>query len=432
MEKDLKWIKKHYGEKTMHLCRELFPKLLETDGLLPKILEEHFDRSKSLADDIDEDDVEEDFKNFVFSFAKEEEKIQTKVPKASAKTLFSRAGYILYPECKTEEEIQSFRKYYEDGEELCTFRGGRLTTCRVWFAVKKDVDKILRKNFKNPSRQDEYGTSVISIQVSKGSSVLSIKNRYNHSVKNPDNTFNSDLDNIIEGLSGAFERDYNVKFLNSDYELELFDYVNINGRFYHYNHEINNIYYCDNNTIIDNFHLIKLPQSQMLVEYFIVDFQNKKISTYDSKIEDCLCQSIGKIKDIYFKDNVLTFKVEEGDDVVLKLDSKRNIVSYVNPNLVECGDNFLYCGEKLKEIALPNLQRCGHNFLAWNEELVKADFANLQSCGDDFISSNDKLKNLYMPKLEMCGYGFFDFNKKLKERFSRQIKEAEEREYEIN
>ena len=28
MNKDLKVIKKHYGEKMMHLCRELFPTLL--------------------------------------------------------------------------------------------------------------------------------------------------------------------------------------------------------------------------------------------------------------------------------------------------------------------------------------------------------------------------------------------------------------------
>ena len=34
---DLKLIKKHYGEKMMHLCRELFPTLLETGGLLSKL-----------------------------------------------------------------------------------------------------------------------------------------------------------------------------------------------------------------------------------------------------------------------------------------------------------------------------------------------------------------------------------------------------------
>ena len=51
--------------------------------------------------------------------------------------LFAEAGYILFPECQTEDDIQAFRKYYTDYEELCTFYGNRLDTCRVWFAVKK-------------------------------------------------------------------------------------------------------------------------------------------------------------------------------------------------------------------------------------------------------------------------------------------------------
>ena len=38
MNYDLKQIKDKYGEKMMHLCRELFPTLLETEGLLFKLL----------------------------------------------------------------------------------------------------------------------------------------------------------------------------------------------------------------------------------------------------------------------------------------------------------------------------------------------------------------------------------------------------------
>ena len=39
---DLKFIKKKYGEVMMHLCRKIFPTILETEGLLPKLLEDHF------------------------------------------------------------------------------------------------------------------------------------------------------------------------------------------------------------------------------------------------------------------------------------------------------------------------------------------------------------------------------------------------------
>lgn len=45
--------------------------------------------------------------------------------------LMNEAGYDLY-ECETEKDIQSFKKYYSKGEELCTFRGGRLDRCRVF------------------------------------------------------------------------------------------------------------------------------------------------------------------------------------------------------------------------------------------------------------------------------------------------------------
>ena len=81
--------------------------------------------------------------------------------------MFDEAGYILYPECQTEEDIQRFKSFYAPNKVLCTFRGGRLKTCRVWFAVKKDVNNIKRKNFLFPRRDDEYGTSVISIQISR-------------------------------------------------------------------------------------------------------------------------------------------------------------------------------------------------------------------------------------------------------------------------
>ena len=45
---DLKIIKKHYGEKMSHLCRELFPTILETPGKLSYLLLEKFEPSKVL------------------------------------------------------------------------------------------------------------------------------------------------------------------------------------------------------------------------------------------------------------------------------------------------------------------------------------------------------------------------------------------------
>lgn len=84
--------------------------------------------------------------------------------------------------------------------------------CHVFFAIKTNVDSIQRKHFLNPERQDEYGTSVISIQFTKDEScTLSIKNRYNHRVINCDATFSNNLDNIIPGLTRSFEKYYGLK-----------------------------------------------------------------------------------------------------------------------------------------------------------------------------------------------------------------------------
>ena len=209
---DLKIIKKEYGEKMAHLCRELFPIILETKGLLSKIIMSKFARNYFLYDDLIENDMIEQFKNYIYSLVDVENKDYLSINK-SIKELLNEAGYDFY-ECHSESDIQSFRKYYAPGEELCTFtNGNRLERCFVFFAVKKNVDEIKRENFQNPERQDEYGTSVISIQFTRNGHTLSIKNRYNHKVNNPDATFGNNLENIISGLTKAFEDEYNLKII---------------------------------------------------------------------------------------------------------------------------------------------------------------------------------------------------------------------------
>ena len=105
MNSDLKIIKKKYGEKMMHLCRSYMPKILETEGLLPKLLEEHFPFNRHLAEDIIAEHKEEDFKNYLFSLIDVEKQQPEIVAQKSAVELMEEAGYTLYPECQTEEDI---------------------------------------------------------------------------------------------------------------------------------------------------------------------------------------------------------------------------------------------------------------------------------------------------------------------------------------
>ena len=194
MNNELKTIKKIYGEEMMHLCRELFPSLLEKEGLLLSILKNNLAPTNCFASDIQKNKLHEEFKDWIYSFINVEENNKIITNKTPFE-LMEEKGYTLI-ECKTEDDIQSFKKYYAPNEVLCTiYNGGRLNRCHVFFAVKKNVDEI--KRFPNPQREDDYGTSVISIQFSKGkTSTLSIKNRYNHTVNNPDATFSNNLENI--------------------------------------------------------------------------------------------------------------------------------------------------------------------------------------------------------------------------------------------
>ena len=255
-DQELKRIKKMYGEKFMHLCRSIFPTLLEKEGLVIKLLEENFaTNSRSLYDDIVKNHLEEEFKDFIFSKVDVEKKEIEIIEKRSPYELLEEAGYELH-ECITEEEIQSYKRYYKKGEELCTFHGGRLERCIVFWAVKTDADEIRREDFNNPQREDEYGTSVMSIQfIRSENSTVSIKNRYNHTVNNPDATYGNDLNKIIPGLEESFAELLSGRGLKLNSQnkeaFEIPGYVVANdGNYYKYNMELNGLYYCPDNIVL--------------------------------------------------------------------------------------------------------------------------------------------------------------------------------------
>ncbi len=109
MNSDLNRIKKKYGEKFAHLCRGLFPTILETEGLLPGIIESKFYSNKFLYDDIINNNLELRFQSFINSLLVKEETIKINKNKTPYE-LLNDAGYILY-ECKTNEDSQKLKIY---------------------------------------------------------------------------------------------------------------------------------------------------------------------------------------------------------------------------------------------------------------------------------------------------------------------------------
>ena len=417
---DLKVIRKKYGEKMYHFCRESFPTLLEEPGKLSKLLSDNFHESHSLFDDIVANGKESEFKNYIYSLVDVEnnnELVQIKTPEE----LMSEAGYILV-ECYNEEDIQKFRKYYAPGEELCTFYGGRLNRCRVFFAVKKNVSDIKREDFKNPTRQDEYGTSVISIQFTKdGTNTLSIKNRYNHTVNNPDATFSNNLDNIIPGLTESFERHKGIVQKHKSKSFEIEGYVRANdGKYYKYNYEINNVYYCPDNIIIDHFNVKKYDKSRyLIIDYFIIDLSkdNKSISLYDRYLSDSFCDVIKDINKIEI-DNIdsgkkITILGDNNKSLVIITNKDGKIISLKMNEIYVIGDWFLSGNTTLQELYTPNLTKVGDRFLESNTSLQKLYVPNLTKVGNYFLSDNRFLQELYLPNLTKVGDWFLESNTSL-------------------
>ena len=416
---DYEIIKKHYGELFAKFCRANFPTILETPGKLSNILLSTFYPNHYLYQDLLDNDYLDSFKKYIYSLLKREiEEINTN---KSVKELLSLAGYNFY-ECQTEYDIQQFKKYYAKDEVLCTFNGNRLQSWYVFFAVKKDVDNIRREDFKNPERQDLYGTSVISIQFTrKKPNYLSIKNRYNHTVTNPDSTFSNNLDNIIPGLSAAFREYYKLDINYSfNKQLDIPDYIqDTNGKFYRYNIEMNNIYYCPNNIIIKNGKVIKYDTSRyLLIDYFLIDLKEKRIECLIQRYYDSFIETNGVIDKIEIKkinnNKRITIYNKKNEIIEITINKYNSIIEYKNNYVEIIKDDFLPFCENIESFIGENVKRIGDSFLEWSTNLNNIHIPNVKKIGDYFLRNNTTLTSLDLEHLEEVGDQFLPYAENLK------------------
>lgn len=446
IKSDLDIIKEKYGENMGHLCCKLFSTILESDGTLSTLLLKHFMSSRFLYEDIVNNDKIADFKDYIHSLQKKCEITYLDVLKKPSE-LLDEAGYILY-ECKTEEEMNSFMKYYSPDEVLCSFNSNRLDEAYVFFAVKKNVDSIKRENFPYPRRQDEYGTSVISIQFKKGDiNTLSIMNRYNHSVDKPDSTFSNNLDNIIPGLTISFAKEYRLNLVSSREDFQLPGYVKANdGRYYKYNYIINKNYYCTGNIIVTKNKDVVTDylarEKYILADCYIIDLVNKTISLYDKGARDSFVDEFTNIEKInVVKDKTTDTKNIEviydgGKKALIVLDNSNKIIEYHNSNLTHVNSGFMWNNKVLRVLNTPNLEYAGNGFLRYNELLEELhlpklkeignvslrhnrilrimDATNLERIGNEVFFYNNAVTILYLPNVKIVGNSFFKCNKVMK------------------
>lgn len=462
MKSDYDIIKDKFSEKMAKACRSFFPTLLENQGQLSRLMLEKFYPNPTIYQDLVLGKVDS-FKNFIYSFYDYE--IPEVETNKTVEELMDEAGYIIY-KCNSEDEISSFRKYYKKTEELCSFGANRLDNYHVFFAIKKNVKDIRREDFKVPYREDEYGTSVISLQFSKGDvNPVSIKNRYNHIVANPDATFENNLENIAPGLTRAFEKEYNLNIIRPNkFKLSLADYVLANdGRYYKFNYEFNNIYYCPNNIIINKGDVLKIDSSRYkLIDYLLIDYHDKSIKLFDSQIQESFqYENLKKIdvhKNKENKHSLINLITNDDINIFMEIDESSRMISFKSDDITNIPDNYLgsfrylrsfECSEalsignnvltedeglinlnidKVKNIGdeflvnnnllitinLPEVTKIGNSFLYYNEILSSAYLPNCEYIGDDFCFYNDKIENLNLNKIKRFGNNFFFYNNKIR------------------
>ena len=387
--------------------------------------------------------------------------------------LLKEAGYNAFV-VNTEDEKNSIEKYFYVNpvasldERICTLRDShRHEKYHIVHAIKEGAENLNRLDFKMPERQDEYGTSVISIQMRKSGGHVSIKNRYNHTVADCDNTFGSNPDNIISGLSDSLQYYFNVDFSGPKQNVpDGFTYQN--RVLYKYLYECDNVYFAESSYLKEGRVVPLNKDYQFLVGTYVVDLKEKKITNvakendpYDllltnemqgSKVRKDLKE--GKIQ--LFVDGKLFFEVDENGIVrkiclqkaeelpdspfrhllseieELNAPNLKKLGSYtcssdkfkvlIAPKLEEVGNHCLFFCPLMEKLILPELKKVGNRSIAYLNGIKELYFPKLETVGNESFSSLDTVKSMSLPMLHTVGEYSFTYNKSQEKLLLPQLK----------
>ncbi|MDE6250878.1 MAG: leucine-rich repeat protein [Alphaproteobacteria bacterium] len=330
--------------------------------------------------------------------------------------LLDQAGYHAF-EVHNLDEQNSIKRFFRKDEELCTFRDEhRYQNNYMIHAIKHEVWHNPRaiKPSKNPERQDEYGTSVISIQIHKDGNFISIKNRYNHTVANPDQTFHSNPDEIIAGLSAALKAYFDVDWKSTGVTVPD-GFVLYNNQILKINFEIENCYFGDG-FYAQNGRVFDIDKNnQVQLDYFIWDNQQKKLlnpsGTLDGFIQTFNEHTNGKKVTISGKAPHQTILVDGEKFIEL---ANNQIVTLNMPGVTDV-NLFLRRNRTIQELNMPDLAHAGNNFLANNVALKHLVLPSLIDTWNCFLSKNSIIDYVYLPRLKNIGQNFLPNNQALTE-----------------
>ncbi len=327
----------------------------------------------------------------------------------------------------SEDEKNMIRPYYRSDEEICTLKDPTRHEIKYMInAVKRNVADIKRENFKKIRREDEYGTSVISIQVSRNGGDISIKNRYNHTLdretgENPDNTFNSNPDLISEGLSSALRQELGVDFYTTIVEIPYW-HVRFGRCLFHYEHEVYGVYFSKD-------HYLKDGQVKPLKDCLDIG------GSYLSKDGDLLLfdqrRGSGLFNVLNNEANGKKLKFETkgdlsyvyvGDRLLAKLKGSDMIGLYLKETM-SLPDGFMSKAPLLEEFEAPNLLHIGDDVFKEAPCLKKVDAPNCLFAGSDALKESNEVvinmpnvfkegKNTHLKTNPMLGENILSLSKR--------------------
>lgn len=227
-------------------------------------------------------------------------------------------------------------------------------------------------------------------------------------------------------------------------DLDIQGYIKLDNKYYKYNYEIDGVYYCYNNIIIDNNEVKKYDKEKYIVmDYFIIDLINKRIVTYDKYIKDSFPEifniekiSITKIKkenkmfrevEIVSFDKKITRLTLDNNNNLIKIDSnitcdipnnfliRNKYLQEINLfNVKNVGDYFLYTNTDLSLVNIPRVENIGISFLCCNRNVKSVNFLHAKNIHNYFFNYNTEIEVVNLPNVEKIYAGFLHNDKKLK------------------
>ncbi|MDE6250879.1 MAG: leucine-rich repeat domain-containing protein [Alphaproteobacteria bacterium] len=363
-------------------------------------------------------------KLFPYLWSLKEFKEQNNPTNADPFQLLDQAGYHAF-EVHNLDEQNSIQHFFRHNEELCTFRDEhRYENNYMIHAIKHEVwrDPYTIKPSKNPERQDEYGTSVISIQIRKKGGFISIKNRYNHTVDNPDQTFHSNPDEIIAGLSGALKAYFDVDWQSTGITVPN-GFILYNKQLLKTNFEVNNCYFGDGFYAKDGEIIDIDKNNQIQMDYFIWDNKQKKLlnpsGTTDGFVQVFNNFVQGKKVTVSGKAPNQTITVD--GEKIIELGNNQ-IVTLNLPGITDIPPEFLALNKSIQQINLPNVKTIGNRFLNHNENLQKLSLPEAVTIGNFALSQNTDMQELSLPNVTEIGHNFAYHNQILHTIFLPNVK----------